>query len=590
MAERTPRLAYANRMDAAVVTVSSEQAGMPKNWLKSPLVTKAWRSLLGWSVVRGFNDLLHFDEGGVSRLAVLTQGSYPTGQLLAAEITSRLNDAGILPLELAPSGWWIADEVAASHGDAVGTWPDVSGNGRNLTQATPALKPTMALGAINGRAALRFESENLGGAALSTFLDGSLHGTMFVVFTPAGMATEGSILGDGFRALSYNPASTGSVKAYAYDGTADVAEKGPAALNAWHVGVWACDGSFVSAWADDQDTAAGVSTVTGAQTSGSDLAVGGGLTGFLAEVIIFPSVLTEENRRRVTKYLKQKYALTEGTTEPAWTNTYTASYTLPRFTLARTTGAATFELPFSTAKFVARDAHRDLGFPDTDVAGLTSYLANNDAYQSRAFIRLDLGSALDVQVLAALGTNLGSGTITARGFTDANFKTAGFTQQLTTSVSGLVSWLSAVQAYRYWELRIEDGQNTAGYSQVGIFWLGIFFQPARSIAQGYTEGQNDLSTFQQSDFGAIFQDKKANRRIWQVQFRRLSAANRDTFDAIQAAVGIGGAMVVSLDPQNLPSETRYVVLTDAFAYAHSVGDGTPPDRWSVSAAFLEAVV
>jgi hypothetical protein len=49
-------------------------------------------------------------------------------------------------------------------------------------------------------------------------------------------------------------------------------------------------------------------------------------------------------------------------------------------------------------------------------------------------------------------------------------------------------------------------------------------------------------------------------------------------------------MLVALDPQNVPRETRYVILSKAFSYGHSVGDGTPPDRWTVSAAFLEAVI
>jgi hypothetical protein len=47
--------------------------------------------------------------------------------------------------------WYKADAITGlSDGDPIGTWPDSSGNGRDLTQATAAAKPTYKTNRQNG--------------------------------------------------------------------------------------------------------------------------------------------------------------------------------------------------------------------------------------------------------------------------------------------------------------------------------------------------------------------------------------------------------------------------------------------------------
>lgn len=54
--------------------------------------------------------------------------------------------------------WLAADRITGlADGGAVGTWSDLSGNGRDATQATAAKKPTYKTAIINGKPVVRFD-------------------------------------------------------------------------------------------------------------------------------------------------------------------------------------------------------------------------------------------------------------------------------------------------------------------------------------------------------------------------------------------------------------------------------------------------
>ncbi len=56
---------------------------------------------------------------------------------------------------------WEADQITGlNDGDPVATWPDASGNGRNLTQAVAANRPTFRINLLNGRPGVRFDGVN----------------------------------------------------------------------------------------------------------------------------------------------------------------------------------------------------------------------------------------------------------------------------------------------------------------------------------------------------------------------------------------------------------------------------------------------
>lgn len=94
---RNPRLAYQNLTLLSQVSylASSYDPNYPAVYIRDTLLTKVWRSLIGWNVVVGFNDVFDFYEGGLPKLAVLAAGNYPTGAAYAAMLTSAMNAAAI---------------------------------------------------------------------------------------------------------------------------------------------------------------------------------------------------------------------------------------------------------------------------------------------------------------------------------------------------------------------------------------------------------------------------------------------------------------------------------------------------------------
>lgn len=81
--------------------------------------------------------------------------------------------------------WLAASRIAGSDGDAVTTWADASGNGKDATQATAGKKPTYRTAGINGRPSVEFDGgDGLATAAID--LTGTLAATAFAVVLATG--------------------------------------------------------------------------------------------------------------------------------------------------------------------------------------------------------------------------------------------------------------------------------------------------------------------------------------------------------------------------------------------------------------------
>lgn len=76
--------------------------------------------------------------------------------------TSKTGDGDSVPSG-SPLGHWSADTIIGlEDGDPVGTWPDQSGNGNDLVQATAANKPTYEINEINSLPAIKGDGVNYG--------------------------------------------------------------------------------------------------------------------------------------------------------------------------------------------------------------------------------------------------------------------------------------------------------------------------------------------------------------------------------------------------------------------------------------------
>lgn len=605
MPDRETRFYWQNLLNMANTSAiaSSYEPGMPPAFARDPQKSKAWRSRRGWNIVRAVNDCLCIDEGGTNRFAFIEKGNYPTGALAATAIKDAMNAAGIDPRELSASLWLRADSLLMTLNDAalVSQWSDESGNSRHLTQATDAKKPIFHRSILNGRPALYFDgaADQLvnTSATLDDLID-STAGCWFVVFyRPSTASGAATVFGGHSSTNTLRLDGSGNLVARCNDGAQKEASKA-AADGSWHIGVWLKDGSsYIGVGVDDQDTAALVGTAAGAISSLTETLVLGSdgsahFKGYVAEVIVFPATFSEENLRRVTAYLKQKYALSDDATSDAtWGNAYAVDYSTStnKFTIARDTGADSVSLLWNSGFYASRDVAEDIGYSaSADDTGGTSYVADTVSYHSCEWLRYDLASAMAVKsalvtghVAAATG-----GDIKIQGNSVDDWTNPTVNESLTADTADSIRAKDFTsQTLRYWRILISDTQNTNGYSQIGARFVGGYFEPYRSARIGYSDDRDDLSQFKRGDFGAYFNLKKDVAGEWVIAFDYLPKTDKANFDLIEKHLGVGGALWVTLDR----TEVRYVVWLERLRWRHHIAGGDPPDHFSTSLAFGEII-
>lgn len=437
MAERTPRFCFQNSAlsPRTTISASSQDPARLASQLAKGSRGARWRSKLGWNIVAGLNDkiLLHEFNGGAIldslRVAKLTPGNYATGDLLATEIAAALNAAPDWPIYAyhtancrPPSMWLRASHRRRDFGLDQANVAATAWDSWDLTGAAIVSEatnpPTLKLAQINALPAVEFDGTNdleTTAVNLSTLLGASGVMTAFLVVkvNAAGGATQRILSNTSNNwGLVYSE-GTGVFRFTVNDGGAKIADKA-GTQDAFHIITLMQDGTNIYCGVDDTDTAALTATAAGAPVNTAEvLTIGGGgtnpLNGQLAEIVLVPTNLSEEWRRRISRHLSNKYNLTTTDTAPAWPNTYAVAYDADAHTFAVTlaAGAINFRLfPATPAcanhtglvhhvdlyELWGERAHRDIGMRavQTLAASQTSELAVTHSIEA---IDLDLGEA-----------------------------------------------------------------------------------------------------------------------------------------------------------------------------------------------------
>jgi hypothetical protein len=586
MANNTARFGWANfsQFGNTLLTASSTVSGRSVRWLRDQARSKTWRSATGWSFVQRFNDELAFNEDTYRRIAYVTPATYATGALAAAEIQTGMNAAGIDPLSLSPRIWLKADSLALADGATMTTWTDSSGNARHLNSVTGS--PIWYKSVRNGRPAVRFDESSYFKASTSAvqwddILDANGRGLiMAVVWCDTDHAVDSAVAIDavGNRALQFNSTN---VLARAYDGTQDTATKATS-TGAWVTVAWYYDGTNVNAFSNDHDTAAAATAASGVQTTmTSDFSVGGNggttnLKGYICELIAVSGVVTEENRRRLTDYLVQKYALTnDTTTAAAWTNTYTCAYssTTFKYTIARSAGALSFGFPWTLDAHEFRSMGTDIGFDvSADDTGATTYTGDNATYQSRHWVEMDLATtALTATMAAVLDHNSStSGTYTIQAHTAPFWETGtpAYSATLAGDAVTRLLYFGADKIYRYWRVLVSDTTNIAGYNEFGILFLGPYTESDRGYAPGVTYPRIELSGVGAGDHGGPFFDDRPTINGFDLDMTHLSATDKSNFETMFSFVKNSRCFFFSRDAVTTPADTSYVFLPEGAFVEH----------------------
>lgn len=216
---------------------------------------------------------------------------------------------GFTPLSLSPA-LWLSDT-----GSDPSVWPDLSGNGRNATQADVARRPAITAGGLNGRQVRRFDGVDDGmifGAGLPT---GNTAHTAFIVgtrtaFTNQAFLSWGALAINNSRAIFANVNFNIFSSFYSND-----RGWGAFASNA-NLITWRYTGSEEQVWQNSGSL--GSRSVTGVNTSSSTAAnfigsyTDGSFTaplkGDIAEILVFPRALSTTDRQNVESYLRNKWA------------------------------------------------------------------------------------------------------------------------------------------------------------------------------------------------------------------------------------------------------------------------------------------
>jgi hypothetical protein len=217
--------------------------------------------------------------------------------------------------------WFDATRITGlSDGGSVATWSDLSGNGRDATQATGASKPTYKTAILNGRPVVRFDGNDF--LSIGAFDIASAAVTVFAVCSASAGSAQ-AIFEDGDAdggttgfALQRNASNKAVVYGKGDAGYSSFVSTATLTTTAQTVSA-VFDKSAVNeatlwlngATAGVQSNSANTNTFTGSQAArlGMLNSVTQLLTGDIAELLLYRAALATTDRQAVETYLRAKW-------------------------------------------------------------------------------------------------------------------------------------------------------------------------------------------------------------------------------------------------------------------------------------------
>lgn len=237
--------------------------------------------------------------------------------------------------------WLKANSISASDGDDVTAWTDSSGEGHNVTvPSTASQRPHYKTGIMNGQPAILFTGsadEHLTTSGINDITKGGVDYTIFLVVKPTSVSTNNQLmfgvsnvsnwqataLGNNGNKIMMGIDNASKFAVYGKDIDSDVSIGTALSDNTAYVVSCAYDDSanimwqFIDGTQTDKETSYESGTNSaGHPTMGARVVEGRGgntysneYTGYIAEVIVFSSLLSERNLVDVNHYLGNKYGI-----------------------------------------------------------------------------------------------------------------------------------------------------------------------------------------------------------------------------------------------------------------------------------------
>jgi len=274
-------------------------------------------------------------------------------------------------------------------------------------------------------------------------------------------------------------------------------------------------------------------------------------------------------------------ALTTAYATGKWTVTYdTATF---KFTILHSITAHV--LLNLTGANIASTILTDLGFSDAaDSSSAITHTSDYTSYQSRHFVTFDLGAASLITAVGAIGlqslTSLGSVRLEANtAGTVAGFQSPAYSATKVAADfydDGLIHYLS--QTYRYWRIVLDDPSKTSGYQQIGLPYIGGYFDlsvPPERATMGH--GQDRFSRSSVGDAGSVFVDVRPTGKTRNIPMKLLTDVDKANLETMQKTID-QRAQFFAFDPVNVPAQFLYasVVVGD---FVHHMGGGPSSAYW-----------
>ena len=263
----------------------------------------------------------------------------------------------------------------------------------------------------------------------------------------------------------------------------------------------------------------------------------------------------------------------------AWTVSYGTGFTI-------NTSGSPAALLISSGANVATSAFKDFGFTGADVTAFPA-VGNVAVTQSRHYLAVDLGSSLALTAAQALKHNLSGGTITLKSGTTSvlNSLTAGNSDSLSITDSN-TAYAYISRTARYVAFLIDDTTNTAGYSEIGVPFVGTYLSP-KAYSALYEEEGDDLSEIANATDGPNYADIRAEAKAWRLSWRNLESADVTLFRSFRTSTPKGKNFFLDLNstaasatnmvygyrdtPLPLTTETGGLVFAASFTIRESLG-------------------
>jgi len=174
--------------------------------------------------------------------------------------------------------------------------------------------------------------------------------------------------------------------------------------------------------------------------------------------------------------------------------------------------------------------------------------------------KVDLGSATSITAFGIFNHNFTSAaTVTLQANATDSWGGPSYSQALTIATDSdsvvlprLVFFLS--ESYRWWRITVADAANPDGYIQVGRFAGGAYWEPTRTVTDGFSMSTQDPSLGTRAAGTGWYARQRNKYREANVGFELYDRTQHDKFNAVFSKVGQTEPVVLALDPTNYASE------------------------------------